>query len=671
MTVAPTLLALLLTQGLLACSGGGDDTGAPGTTDGGSADGGSGDGGDGGSSDGPDCDPLVPAHCAMPFPSTYYQSQDSATASGWRVALGPTTMPLDVDGNQPDPVYWNELDGFSPLSTLVVLWPGASLDGTIAHADLEAFQDAAAKTVILDAETGQRMPHFVELDMTADDVDRRALMLRPVAPLQYGHRYIVGIRGIVDDSGAAIPTSDAMAALRDGVATGDPRVDDRQALYDDVIFPALEADGWQREDVQLAWDFVTGSRESITGRMLWMRDDALTRIGDGGPSYVIDEVIEPYSKAFGRVIKGHMTVPLYTQSEEAPTLLTRDDDGQPFYNGDTQVPFVVAIPQTLLDAPRAAPMVQYGHGFFGEYEEAYDTWADWNEQLAEENGWIYFAVEWTGMKAEDQSHVALMVASGLDGFVMLPERTMQGFVEFVAAARLVKGDFASDAVMQGEHPVNGTPVPLADTDRVWYYGVSQGGILGGAYMALSPDISKGVLSVAGTPFSFLTTRSTNFDPDFFTLFRTKYPDPADVAWWLSALQTPWDSADSAGYAATIGGEPLPGVPAKQILIQNGIGDAQVSSWAGHILARAVGAALIDQPVRDVWGLPTQPDGWTGSGLTEWDYGVEEPVENVPASAEVENVHDHVRHEANSMAQLVEFFEQGTISNHCDGGCDPE
>ena len=45
--------------------------------------------------------------------------------------------------------------------------------------------------------------------------------------------------------------------------------------------------GIGREDlpleVQLAWDFVVGSKDGITGRMLWMRDDALDRVGEAGP----------------------------------------------------------------------------------------------------------------------------------------------------------------------------------------------------------------------------------------------------------------------------------------------------------------------------------------------------------------------------------------------------
>ena len=130
--------------------------------------------------------------------------------------------------------------------------------------------------------------------------------------------------------------------------------------------------------------------------------------------------------------------------------------------------------------------------------------------------------------------------------------------------------------------------------------------------------------------------------------------------------------DGAAYAPTLGsGERLDGVPEKQILIQSGVGDAQVPSLGAHMMARSIGASMVGTPVRDIWGLPTMKSGGQGSAITEWDYGVEEPVENRPASNDVENVHDNVRHEATSQTQLKTFFEQGIVVDPCDSGCDPD
>ncbi len=651
--IALALFAPLL---LVGCASPGGDTGSP--------------GGDENADVNWDCDPLVPDHCGMPFPSTYFMVEDPSTATGWRVNLGPTTLPGDIDGYQPDPRYWNERDGWSVAGMAVALLPGVSLAGTIPQTDIGAYADDDALTLIVDADTGERVPHWVELDQRSPDPDRAALILRPAVPYDYGHHYVVGLRGLVDEAGDPLAPSEGMAALVAGESTGDPRVDERQERYDTVIFPALEAQGWNRDEVLLAWDFVTASREDVSRRLLWMRDDALDRIGEDGPPYTITEIEEDYSDAFVRVVHGTMTVPLYTESDRPPTLLTRDEDGMPYYNGDTEVPFSVAIPRSLVDDPHPTATVQYGHGFFGEQSEVYATWADWNEQLAIDRGWIFYGVDWTGMKEEDAGAVALLVATDMEEFPALPERTQQGFIEALCVERLVNGALQSDPALMLDDPETGEPVDIVDEDRRYFYGVSQGGILGGAYLAIQPDIERAVFGVSGAPYTLLTSRSKHFD-DFFMLFEAKYDDPADILYWQAAMQTPWDAGEAAGYLRSLTSDPLDGATEKRVLIQNAIGDAQVSTLGGHVMARAYGARFVGEPAREVFGIEqVDPgeDGWAGSALVEWDYGVTEPTDATPPDTETDT-HGYPRREELAQLQLATFLEDGVVIDPCDGPCD--
>ena len=62
--------------------------------------------------------------------------------------------------------------------------------------------------------------------------------------MHHGHRYVVGLRGLVDNEGQAIASSEAYAALKDGVNTSDGDVERRRSVYDNVIFPTLEDAGW-------------------------------------------------------------------------------------------------------------------------------------------------------------------------------------------------------------------------------------------------------------------------------------------------------------------------------------------------------------------------------------------------------------------------------------------
>ena len=65
-----------------------------------------------------------------------------------------------------------------------------------------------------------------------------------------------------------------------------PRSARRRALYAD-IFAQLEKAGVTKDDLQIAWDYTTASRENNTARFLHMRDDALALVGDEGPEYAI------------------------------------------------------------------------------------------------------------------------------------------------------------------------------------------------------------------------------------------------------------------------------------------------------------------------------------------------------------------------------------------------
>lgn len=651
------MTALALLSLLLACtSDPADDTGT--------------DGGTGGQGSFSDCDPIAPTLCGLPFPTTFHMRADDSTPTGWRVALGPTTLPENENDVQPSPTFWNERDGWSPMTPIYAHFPGVSLDGLANHTDIDASLQDDSPTLLVDVDTGERVAHYVELDMSQDDDTRRLLMIRPAVPLQWGHRYVVGLRGLVDDSGAAIAPSDAYADLRDGtaLATVDNAwdIEGRRDLYDSVIFPALQGQGWDRQDTQLAWDFVVSSKEGTTHKAVWIRDDALSRVAGGVP-YTITETEDLRAEKGDTAwrIRGTMTVPRYTDEDEAGAVLTRGSTelyGQqmPDYAGDTTVPFTIIVPMTAVEDPRPLPLVQYGHGLLGDQGEVESSYL---AEMADDYGWILFAVDWTGMKGDDVNAVSLMLVNEIDRFAMLPERSQQGFVEFLCAMRLMSGPMASEPALSFVHPKTKETVNVIDPDKRYYYGNSQGAILGGAYIALSQDIERAALGVGGAPYSLLLHRSADFEP-FFLIFQTMFEDPAAVTLWLGYMQALWDSGESSGYATVTAADPLPDTPEKDVLLQVAIGDKQVTTLGAQLHARALGASLIETPVRQVWGLSTVSSVQDGSALVEWDYGLEEPLTNVPP--EGEDPHEWPRREDAGQDQIAHFFETGEIVNMCEG-----
>ena len=66
-------------------------------------------------------------------------------------------------------------------------------------------QRANEPIVVIDAETGQRWPIWVELDSNATTRARQALLIHPARNYAAGHRYIVAMRNLKDGEGDAIP----------------------------------------------------------------------------------------------------------------------------------------------------------------------------------------------------------------------------------------------------------------------------------------------------------------------------------------------------------------------------------------------------------------------------------------------------------------------------------
>lgn len=622
------------------------------------------------------CDPLDKTLCTLPFPSSYFLAENPDSSTGYQVNFGATSLPLNLDDVPLQPTFWNEKDGFSTSTPILAFFPDVDEDLLLSHTDLGAFESDTVTTVVLNAETGERVPHFAELDYSyLDEIivfqpAETLLHIFPMEPLDFGTRYIVAYRGLKTSVGEAFEPSAAFAALRDDEKTEQADIESRRAHFDETIFPALDATGFSRSDLQLAFDFVTVSRENSLGRLEWIREDALSRFGETGPAYTLTSV-EPETleetlaacasgEAIGRTLYGDMTVPLYTTEDDRGAFLTRDDQGMPFYNGDTTADFLVRIPCSLIESPKAAPILQYGHGLLGSKDEARTGHLS---RLADDAGYVVVAAEWKGMSDRDRGEITLMMAQDISNFAFVPERSVQGFVEFMAVLHVAMKGLSQDAMLDFEG------INLIDPSRRYYYGISQGGILGGAYLAFSKDLTRGVLGVPGAPYAVLLPRSADFQP-FFDIMTAKYNRAHDIEMVMALLQQLWDPAEAGGWLKDMNEAPGEGVEPKQVLIQAAIGDAQVTTLGAQIMARAYGAKTVAPQTRPIWGVEEAESGFSGSAIVEWFYsdGAEEPVVNLPPEY-ARDTHECPRREPAAQAQIRDFFESGVINQYCDGVCE--
>jgi len=607
-----------------------------------------------------DCDPIVPWHCGFPFPSNRDLVDDPTTPTKKRVQFKGTTLPKH-QSKETDPQAFADFDGFSASGTLNTYMWRATAKGLNTQDDLARSITLESKTILIEAETGALVPHISEIDMLPKEDEDRGLMVRPVVRLKDATRYIVAFRGVIDPEGDVIAPSPAFKALRDGGTFNDPSIEARRALYTD-IFAKLEKAGVKKGDLQLAWDFSTASRENTTGTLIAMRDDALALVGESGPEYRIDKIDEDPYPTVKRRIKGFMKVPLYLDKPEPGGRLVIDPaTKKPKQNGFAEFPFTVYIPISATTTP--APLLQNGHGLLGGQGEGGGGYLT---TFANKYNYVAFAVDWAGMASEDRESVTDAISGDIGGFRAAVDRQHQGHINKLLAMRMMKGRFKDDPNVQF-----GGKSAIDPTKGCFYRGDSQGGIFGGVYMSISTDVTRGLLSVPGAPYSILLDRSVDFKP-FHFLLGLPYASDIDLKIVLGLVQMLWDRTEPAGYMPYLRENMLPGTPKHEVILHVAIGDFQVSPLGAHYMARTIGAKLMTPAARPVWGIPEQAYPFEGSGIIEFDTHTREaPKENIPPVESGTDPHGVIRSLDAAQKMADEFFRTGKIVQTCDGKCDPE
>ncbi len=623
------------------------------------------------------CNPMAMAECALPIPSSFYEIADADAPSGRRLNLPAATLPASnaqFDYAVPfDPTEYNRADGWSPATSIFVDFEAAVDEANLVPYDrLPDSLGEASPTVILDAETGERVAHFAEVDKTPHnenlDYTGKGLLLRPAGVFKRGHRYIVAITSDLKRAdGKAFTPPSAFAALRDGSATDDPVIEGLRKSYGE-LFSTLEKAGLKKEDLLIAWDFHTASDEYMHRDVLAIRAKALAAMGDDGIGYTMGEpeFYDEESPLFFRVA-GTFTSPLFLADGGStvdivcnspnprdcpPPGFVRGDDGLPVQTGQWERPFVLTVPKAATEG--TLPIVQFGHGLLGGGGEIF---SGYNKRVAQELGMAFIATDWTGLSTKDVPIVA--VALGDFNFIpTVAHRLVQGLVDNMALTRTI-ARIAADERLK----VNGHPAFTAE--GVTFYGISLGGIQGGSLMALSPDLERGVLNVPGSTWSLMFQRSSNWNA-YSAFMKMSYPHPRDRQTLLVLSQTMWDYSDPIAYAPHVIADPFPGQEPKKILYQEAVNDSQVPNIATEKAARAMGIPLLVPTPREVWGLEEVTEA--ESALTIWDESVWAPIENIPPESD-NRTHGSIRDRTALKQQIDRFlFGDGLVVDYCGEAC---
>jgi hypothetical protein len=355
-------------------------------------------------------------------------------------------------------------------------------------------------------------------------------------------------------------------------------------------------------------------------------------------------------------IDGNMTVPLYLTDANAGGTMVLDANRMPKQNGTATYPFLVLIPNSATKGTPGVPL-QFGHGLLGDR-----TLATSVTGIANQFNFVVVATDWIGLAASDLLNVGNILGNGdASLFRQVADRLDQGVLNALLAMRMVSGRLARDPMVQ----FNGASA--IDTTKRYYFGGSEGGIMGATYMAVSTDVTRGVIDNLGQPYSLLLNRSVDFDP-YLSILQGTYPNALDIQMAIGLDQMLWDRSEPSGFSTSITSNLFPGTPPHTVLMQVSIGDHQVTTLGAHILARAAGAVTLSPANRPIYAINEVTPPYTGPAtIVEYDFGLPPvPITNVPMRMGTDP-HGELRQTPAAISQATHFLLTGEVQSYCDGG----
>ena len=596
-----------------------------------------------------------------PWPSAIYLEADSSTVTGFRLALPQAAMPINTNDVAVSTDFYNTWDGFSPSGPIIATFPaGVSADGLPGHDDMAASLEADSPIVLVDMDRGERAAFFAEVDMNPTHDHERALVIRPVVRLQPATRYAVGIRTSVKAAdGGELPISDGFAALRDGRGFSHPRF---AALEEraEAVFAALEGEGVGRDELVLAWDFVTASDEMLTADLLAMRAQGLAAMGDAGANlgFELTAGAGDPGRVY-RLLTGTLESPNFlTDGEEDLSVLRRGSDGLPEMDGMRDANLTAIIPACVETATLPVPVMIFGHGLFGSGEGYLND--RFLQDVAQDYCFVVVAGDWIGL-TERQIGVAALAANDLNMAAGITEKLAQSVIDFIAIEQAVRGPLRESAHFELD---DGTSI--IDPSRVYYFGASLGGIMGTSFMAYDPYVTRGVLGVPGGPWSMLFERSYAWNA-LQGPAHASYPEPANFQILISLLAMRFEPYDPITAAPHVINDPLPDTPAKQILLYETIGDSLVANISSETLGRTLGLPVVMPTLRAPYGLaeaaPSAPNGFAIYDESPSPL----PSEfNIPPVSD-NGTHADVHERPAVLRQIEDFLYNGVVTNQCSSG----
>ena len=604
--------------------------------------------------------------CFLPFPSSFYSRPDPTSVTGIRVDLTDAALPISSLGAQLDPTPYNRRDGFSNVATLLAHFPTTKIDDSSLPSPNQTRRslEKSSSVQLLEFATGLRTPLFAELDANADPKhgDKQALIIQPVERLRPKTRYIVVIQGLRSKLGQAIEPLSGFRKLRDSQTDPRSSLAAESAKFEE-IFGALARYGVPRAGLQLAWDFTTGSDEAVTHRLLSMRDAARAsgrQLASEKTNPITVHQAEknpPSQPGVFKRIQATFQVTSFLE-EGNGNRLHLDVKGEPVAGPRHSFPLTIHVPDCARNAKGPLAVMIYGHGTFNSADAEMSN--EYSREIINRLCVIQVGTDWLGRSKKDLAYFLTKIIPNWNNFPQITDRLQQAHVNMLTLGHLIRsGALESLPELQ----INGRSI--VDSNRLYYYGISEGACQGVTTLALSGDIQRGALNVPCGFWSMFFWRSSDFYLWRWAL-RLTYPGRLERQKLLVLSQLLWDYTDPANYGAHLIKDLLPGSASKKILYQEGINDASVPNLTTRAMVRTIGLKLLNPSIESVEGVD-QVTGPQDSAYTQFDVGIRPRLggNNVPPAKNT--VHEDIRRLESAKEQLTRFLrEDGKVEQTCAG-----
>ena len=609
------------------------------------------------------CDNTNPDHCLLPFPSAAFLTSDSQSLTGFRVDIQGEAIPDSASAPSNEFHMINSRDGHSPASQIFTTFSSLpDVSNLASQEDVSASVETGHGSVLLNMDTGEITQHWIEISSRTQDGEPTLVHLRSLRGLEHNTQYAVAFRGLIDSDGIQVEPFISFKALRDGVLTDSNQIEESRPGYESM-FSALSEVGFERSSLQSAWWFHTASTESLTDNLISMRNDASQRLGDTGLGCNVTSVDENYGddNSTLRRISGTITTPHYLESTYPPTAMTRDDVGNPKFNFMNEVIFTLTIPMSSAENSQPAPLVVLGHGFLGDGEGMVSGFRGW----ANQSGVATIGTDFKGWSSDGDFDAVTFGLMNVNYLQHQSERLQQSVINHLAMIRTIKG-VCSDLP---EFYHNGTN--LVDTSDVDYMGVSLGGIRGPSMLSLIPEMDRGVLWVAGSSFSFIAERSTQYT-QFEGLFSSSlaYESTMDRSILIALMQSMWDTTEPETYLPFREGGLEGELHPYEILYLVSINDAQVTTLSADRASRTSGIPVLSNSTHHPEGLDVVEASESSSAIVYFDGRFPEvPSGNIQGPMAYHSLaHNQVLGFGPAADLATNFLESGTITDTCSGKC---